>query len=342
MKYPLKRFTIAVTGDFGHARTHEKMKQWTEHNGGEFSREISNEVTHLVCSKEHYKNMAPFVLQAKHIPSIKIVSYDWLEDSLMNHRPLREEPYLMKRRNLRDVEKRAKKRETRKQNIKKGSESSCLYRDETQHLIRAGSETLRKELVHALADGYQIYRDHTSFPYDITLVRANLLENKHNACHLKVRPPPLPSLFSSPPPLFPIVRPPFLLRARVHILNVRAQRLQLYESHSVPKYYACFVRYSESGHKTMSEVLSPTGSSLEGAMGVFRMFFALKTGVVWEERLLPRKNRGEDVYVYRPPLEGEARGVLEGEEISERDAVALESLLRQIEQRELGLTRGEY
>ena len=60
MKYPLKRFNIAVTGDFGHARTHEKMKQWTEHNGGEFSREISNKVTHLVCSKEHYKNAAPF------------------------------------------------------------------------------------------------------------------------------------------------------------------------------------------------------------------------------------------------------------------------------------------
>lgn len=60
MKYPLKRFTIAVTGDFGRARTHEKMKQWTEHNGGAFAREISNKVTHLVCSKEHYKQAAPF------------------------------------------------------------------------------------------------------------------------------------------------------------------------------------------------------------------------------------------------------------------------------------------
>lgn len=59
MKYPLKRFTIAVTGDFGRARTHEKIKQWTEHNGGEFSREISKKVTHLVCSKEHYKTAAP-------------------------------------------------------------------------------------------------------------------------------------------------------------------------------------------------------------------------------------------------------------------------------------------
>ena len=46
----------------------------------------------------------------------------------MNHRPLPEDPYyLMKRRALRDAEKRAKKKQIRKQNIKKGSESPCLY-----------------------------------------------------------------------------------------------------------------------------------------------------------------------------------------------------------------------
>ena len=52
----------------------------------------------------------------------------------------------MKRRVLRDAEKRAKKKEIRKQNIKKGSESPCLCRDEAQHLIRGGSEALRTGL----------------------------------------------------------------------------------------------------------------------------------------------------------------------------------------------------
>ena len=92
----------------------------------------------------------------------------------------------------------------------------------------------------------------------------------------------------------------------------------------------------------MTEVLAPAGSTLEGAMGAFRMFFALKTGVVWEERLLPREKREETMFVYRPPGKGEPRGLLEGEEILKRDAVALESLVRQVEARELGLTRGEY
>ena len=89
----------------------------------------------------------PIVLQAKHIPSIKIVSYDWLEDSLMNHRPLREDPYyLMKRRVLRDSEKRAKKKGIRKQNIKRGSKFFYLYRYGAHKLIRGGSEAFREGL----------------------------------------------------------------------------------------------------------------------------------------------------------------------------------------------------
>ena len=51
---------IAATGDFGQARTHEKLKQWTEHDGGKFVREISKQTTHLICSKEYYRGMAPF------------------------------------------------------------------------------------------------------------------------------------------------------------------------------------------------------------------------------------------------------------------------------------------
>lgn len=55
MKHPLHRFTIAVTGDFGESRGHDKMKQWITRNGGKFTTDISSKVTHLICSKEHYK-----------------------------------------------------------------------------------------------------------------------------------------------------------------------------------------------------------------------------------------------------------------------------------------------
>ena len=70
------------------------------------------------------------------IPSIKIVSYDWLEDSLMLQRPLPEEPYyLMRSRATRAAEERAKKQRTRKQNIKRGSKSrgTLRYRVRAQY-----------------------------------------------------------------------------------------------------------------------------------------------------------------------------------------------------------------
>ena len=55
MKDPLKKCTIAVSGDFGKARTMDKLRQWIEMNGGTFATKIDCNVTHLVCSKEHYK-----------------------------------------------------------------------------------------------------------------------------------------------------------------------------------------------------------------------------------------------------------------------------------------------
>ena len=87
-------------------------------------------------------------------------------------------------------------------------------------------------------------------------------------------------------------------------------------------------------------MLAPPGSCFEGAMNAFKMFFLLKTQLLWEDRL---KSRGTDpeVYQYRPPGEGMAQGVL-GDETSERDAVAVESVWRQVVGRELGMTSGEY
>ena len=55
MKNPFKRFTIALTGDFGQGRSHEKMRDWVEANGGTFSKQVNSNVTHLVCSLKDWK-----------------------------------------------------------------------------------------------------------------------------------------------------------------------------------------------------------------------------------------------------------------------------------------------
>jgi hypothetical protein len=76
------RFTIAITGDFGKERKQDDFKRWIELNGGKYSNKVTDDITHLVCSKAHYKAEVQAVQQAKKIKSCNIVTYDWLEDCI--------------------------------------------------------------------------------------------------------------------------------------------------------------------------------------------------------------------------------------------------------------------
>lgn len=145
-KQPLKRFTIAISGYFGEQRSVEKMRQWIHANGGTVASDISTEVTHLVCSKEHFKKdvamgmtystrvehwkglilMIWLVRKARKIRTVKIVSWDWLEDTLMKGRPLKEFEYLLAPSMKCATETKEKKKAVRKENIKKGSKSSRI------------------------------------------------------------------------------------------------------------------------------------------------------------------------------------------------------------------------
>ncbi|KAG0154841.1 hypothetical protein PDIDSM_412 [Penicillium digitatum] len=76
----------------------EKIPQWIRANGGQFSRDVNPRVTHLIATKEAFKNHAAPVETAKKLGTIKIVAFDWLEDSLLSNtrRPKPEGPYLLK------------------------------------------------------------------------------------------------------------------------------------------------------------------------------------------------------------------------------------------------------
>lgn len=171
-------------------------------------------------------------------------------------------------------------------------------------------------------DGYHIYRDRTAFPYAITLARPNLLTNQNKRYHLKVcqphlyLPQPIPLLH----PLLPMFSP--LPRPRARVQSPRAQRLQLYESHAVPKLFACYTKYSApdgsgNGHEK-AKVLAPIGSSFETAFEIFKKFFELKTRRQWDNRLGEanaeiddREKKGEEeVFIYTPPKQGEPRGLI--------------------------------
>ncbi|KAK4693793.1 hypothetical protein P7C71_g3669, partial [Lecanoromycetidae sp. Uapishka_2] len=249
MKLPFRRLTIAVTGDFGASRGHEKMKQWIQVNGGRFATEVNDGVTHLICSKDHYREDVAMVDKARALKTVKIVSFDWLEDSLMKMVPLSDRNYLMGPKMRTTAVKKAKW----KSNIVEKFEKAC------------------KEFVQDMnTDGYEIYRHpHDKFAHDITLARANLLANKNQRYQLK--------------------------------------RIQLFVTHSTPKMFACFVKYSAPNAASTTEVLAPRGSSWDTAWAAFERFFKLKTGKEWSMRHV--KGTLEPGFVYTPPSDREPQGI---------------------------------
>ncbi|KAG5304981.1 BRCT domain-containing protein [Histoplasma capsulatum G186AR] len=90
-----RKIHISLAGDFGPMS--EKIKQWVEANGGEFSTQLEKDATtHLIATKDAFRKRDAAVQQARKIAGLKIVKLEWLEDSLLSkkRRPKRETEYL--------------------------------------------------------------------------------------------------------------------------------------------------------------------------------------------------------------------------------------------------------
>ena len=87
-KGTFSNFTVAISGDFGPTRTSADLKRWIEQNQGIFngSKVEAGITTHLVCSSVNYKKgSVPAVMAAERF-KVPVVTYDWLEDCLMDKR----------------------------------------------------------------------------------------------------------------------------------------------------------------------------------------------------------------------------------------------------------------
>ncbi|MCJ1398129.1 hypothetical protein MMC11_001326 [Xylographa trunciseda] len=289
-----KKCIIALTGDFD--KPYERVKKWIEIQGGQLTVKIGPDVTHLVCSEDHFKKSVAKVQQARKIKKCKIVTWDWLEDSLLAKRPLRAGDFLLKSQVKAKVKAKATKKETRDDNILKGV-----------GFFEKGCDEFKNKMY---TDGYHIYRDSTGFSYDITLARSDLTTNTNARYFLKVSSFPYTiNLFT---PLYPYTLP---RRPRVPLPAPRTQCLQLYESHVSPSTYACFSSYSSPTAGTATHVLAPLGSSFPLAMEQFMQFFKLKTKLEWKERNGTLDSGSETAFVYTPPAEGEPWGEVDPESI---------------------------
>ncbi|RAH65127.1 BRCT domain protein [Aspergillus aculeatinus CBS 121060] len=153
----------------------DKIPQWIRANGGEYHSAITPQVTHLITTLEAYKkNIAP-VREAKALKNIKIVTFDWLEDSLLGRgkKPKRVTEYLLETI-VKDEEKRKKK--------------PAREASRTTKPVDAAAATTRKAgAAKKPAAKYCIYvGETTGIKYDIPLVRFMACRRSREKIRLKV------------------------------------------------------------------------------------------------------------------------------------------------------------
>ncbi|RAK83022.1 BRCT domain protein [Aspergillus costaricaensis CBS 115574] len=221
----------------------DKVPQWIRANGGQYSKDISTDITHLITTKEAFKD------------NVEVVSYDWLEDSLLskNRRPKRETEYLLanilksekkrKRKNEKEKIRKREKEEPRRKGtfalLLLGQVVDCNLKNQDpfgrkRKGVKAGTAVSR----------YHIYTDEEArVTYNATLVR--LMQGK--SCKERY-----------------VVR--------------------VYESNREPRVYATHLEYSRIG-KQQSQLLTPLKADRDFAVTAFKETFKNKTGKEWEERL---------------------------------------------------------
>ncbi|RLL96620.1 hypothetical protein CFD26_106165 [Aspergillus turcosus] len=146
----------------------DKIAQWIRAHGGTFSKDVTEGVTHLITTKETFEKNVEAVEKAKLLETVKIVTYDWLEDSLQSktRKPKPEGAYLLA--NLPNKEKKKQRRAAKVQTrqMKAKDKSSALGKDPSKPKSRASKG---KALT---ASNYHVYVDEgTGETYSATIYR---------------------------------------------------------------------------------------------------------------------------------------------------------------------------
>ncbi|KAL1969433.1 hypothetical protein VTN77DRAFT_8871 [Rasamsonia byssochlamydoides] len=169
-----KKIHACAVGSFGDNT--EKIPQWIKANGGVYSKEIDDSVTHLIATEAAVKKNVEAVRQAKRLKHIKIVTYDWLEDSLQSktRRPKREGPYLWER-----ILKEQKRKAARGSKVQK---KSAVKKKQQQKQKQRGVDAAKsledfEKGARAIVSEMESYHK-TGVTYSATLVRPSVIKNR--------------------------------------------------------------------------------------------------------------------------------------------------------------------
>ncbi|KAL3479708.1 hypothetical protein BJX99DRAFT_255144 [Aspergillus californicus] len=321
-------------GSFEHNTS--KIAQWVIANGGIHSKNISNDTTHLITTREAFEQDVPAVTEAKSIGTINIVSYDWLTSSLLSKgsRPRAAKPYLWEnilkeeKRELQEKKNETKMSQAKKGQVKKGQvkKTQAKTRQTKKRQLRKGqlrkSQTKKAPIKEEQpkeeqTEESQIEQGHPAGSRTAGERKHKLTATKKKGRKraVKSRDPfddkprtPKAQIIASRHGLYEVggVTYSATLTRLSAFRNTREKvQLKICETIKSPHTYATHIRYSRHG-MSRTEMLAPIGSSLDTAMSVFKELFSTQTGKEWEDRfdgIAPTPRKDDDGTV-QPPWKG--------------------------------------
>ncbi|RAL07179.1 BRCT domain protein [Aspergillus homomorphus CBS 101889] len=162
----------------------QKIPQWITANGGQYSSTICRSVTHLITTLEAYKKNIQPVREAKEHGKIKIITFDWLEDSLLSKdkKPKRVTEYLLKTK-VKNEQKKEKSAREASRNTKSADPGATMKKKgaakkstgKTKNPDPFGKATSKLRAGSAVG-----------VRYDIVLVRMMLSRKSREKIHIKI------------------------------------------------------------------------------------------------------------------------------------------------------------
>ncbi|KAM0284856.1 hypothetical protein ACHAQH_001777 [Verticillium albo-atrum] len=146
-----KNMVFATAGPLPGQFTEENLAMWTKQRKGQFTKDMDESVTHLLCTDEHYKarNKNKRIKEAQQKGRrIRVVHYDWFDFSCNRDRKLPEKEYYF---DTILAEERAKRRKQ-------------LAKAKTQKNLALGEHWINPELFRVFADVFP-------FEYQVELFR---------------------------------------------------------------------------------------------------------------------------------------------------------------------------
>ncbi|GFF51874.1 hypothetical protein IFM61606_05973 [Aspergillus udagawae] len=161
----------------------DKIPQWIRAHGGTFSKGVTEDVTHLITTKDTFEKNVEAVQKAKLLETVKIVTYAWLEDSLQSksRRPKPEGAYLLAIVSNKEKKKQRRAARVQTRQLKAKVKSSAPGNDSSKPEFR----TSKGEALTAA--NYHIYVDKcTGETYTATIYRHLSRNNARERFHIKV------------------------------------------------------------------------------------------------------------------------------------------------------------